>query len=93
MHLVDREFFQERGQPLNQLGDGLDRGCGIDQIVAGSHRLEQGGDLCGLGREGREQAPQLMSRFPHLGRVLPRDGLLNLGQGTGYGARSDLVFG
>ena len=58
--------------------------CGIAEFAAGSHGLEQGGGLGRLRREGREQAPQLMGRFPQPARVFPRDGLLNSGQRTRY---------
>ena len=66
------------------LGEALEGRCGVAELAAGSHRLEPGGGLGGLRREGREQAAQLMGRFPQVGRVLPRDGLLHSGQGTRY---------
>ena len=68
--LVDREVFQEWSQPLDHVGEGFESGRGIAELAAGSHRLEQGGGLGGLRREGREQAAQLMSRFPQVGWVL-----------------------
>ena len=62
-------------QPLDQLGEGLEGRCGIAELAAGSHRLEQGGGLGGRRREGREQAAQSMSRLPQVGRVFRPDGL------------------
>src|SRR5271157_1102288 len=49
--LVDRKVFQEWSEPLDHVGEGFESGCGIAELAAGSHRLEQGSGLSGLRRE------------------------------------------
>src|SRR5262249_62380455 len=76
--------YEEWTQPIEQIGEDLEGGGGLVELAAGSHRLEQGGGLCGLWRESREEAAQFMGRFPQVGRVSPHDGLPDSGQATRY---------